>query len=250
MIIGNAFKEILKMAIIELGVDETVAVIKMNNGENRHNKNFSDAMNTMLDDVIKDASVTSIILTSTDEKSWSQGLDLEWMMKHVAEKNVDILRDFLMGMDSIFRKLLLYPVPVIAAINGHCFANGAILASSCDFRFMRTDRGFFCLPEVDLNIQFAPAMKTLLFHKYPHPKVNELMLTGRRATAPELESYQLIEKACPGAEETMKESMDFAKTLNKNRDTFAQMKQQINKDVVDVIDNVNPGYFETQFKNS
>lgn len=44
-----------------------------------------------------------------------------------------------------------YPVPVIAAINGHCFAGGFMLALCCDYRVM-TDgsrrRAWLCMNEV------------------------------------------------------------------------------------------------------
>lgn len=235
-----------KMAIIELAMDATVAVIKMNNGENRHHLDFAQTLNQVLETVLADETVTAVILTSTDEKNWSQGIDLEWMMKQIGEKNTEAIITFLLTMDKVFRSLLTFPVPVIAAINGHCFANAAILAAACDFRFMRSDRGFYCLPEVDINIQFAPAMKSMLFHKYSNPVVNDLMLTGKRMTAPELEKARVIEKACRDTAETMAEAMTFARMMVKRRDTFGKMKTQINQHVIHDIDTVNPDYFRNQ----
>jgi enoyl-CoA hydratase/carnithine racemase len=234
------------MAIIEMAMDETVAVIKMNNGENRHHLEFARAMHGMLETAIQDEAVTAIILTSTDEKNWSQGIDLEWMMGLMGENDTATVIEFMFAMDKVFRTLLTCPVPVIAAINGHCFANGAIMAAACDFRFMRSDRGYYCLPEVDINIQFAPAMTALFFHKYSKPVVNRLLLTGKRMTAPELEENNIIEKACSDTAETMEQAMTFAKMMQKRRDTYGKMKLQMNQTVIDVIDNVNPDYFKNQ----
>jgi enoyl-CoA hydratase/carnithine racemase len=160
------------MSVVEIEKDANVAVIKMTNGEKRHNKVFEESMSSALDQVAGDESIAAAVLTSTDAKNWSQGIDLEWLMQQIDEKNTDIIREFLHGMDQVFRKLLVLPVPVIAAINGHAYANGAILATHCDFRFMRSDRGFFCLPEVNLDIQFTPAMHRLFYHKYPSFVVN------------------------------------------------------------------------------
>ena len=236
------------MALFELEKDETIAIIKMNGGANKQNTDFMLGFNEILDKTIKDESVTAIVLTSTDEKNWSQGLDLDWLPKCISENRFDEIKTFMIGMDRIFGTLLTCPVPVIASITGHAFANGAVLATYCDFRFMRTDRGFFCFPEIDVDIQFTPGMIALFCHKYPHPFVDEMLLTGKRVTAPELEKKNVIMKACADSEETLKESIAFAKTLVKKRDTMAEMKRRLNLPVLKVMENENPEYFKGQFK--
>jgi len=234
------------MAIIEMAKEGTVAVIRMNNAENRHHLDFAQAMSSMLATVIEDEAVTAMVMTSTDEKNWSQGIDLEWMMGLMGEGNTGPIVEFLLTMDQVFKQLLTYPVPAIAAINGHCFANAAIMASAFDFRFMRSDRGFFCLPEVDINIQFAPAMKSLLWHKFDNSTVFNMMLTGQRLTAPEAEKRGVILKACGDAEDTLAQAMAFARSMTKQRSTFGRMKAQINRQVLEDIDTLNPDYFRNQ----
>lgn len=236
------------MAIVELAMEGTVAVIKMNNGENKHHLEFAQAMDEMLTKVIEDEAVTAMVMTSTDEKNWSQGIDLEWMMGLMAKNDTGPIIEFLFAMDKVFRQLLTYPVPAIAAINGHCYANAAIMAAAFDFRLMRSDRGFYCLPEVNIDIQFAPAMKTMLMHKYANPVIYNLMLTGQRLTAPEAEKAGIILKACADPEETFAEAMAFAQTMQKKRSTFGPMKKQINQHVIDDIDNINPQYWNRMRK--
>ena len=71
-------------------------------------------------------------------------------------------------------------MPTIAALQGHTFAAGALLALANDVRIMREDRGFFCLPEVDISIPFAPGMSALIQSKLSPDTAQEAMLTGRR----------------------------------------------------------------------
>jgi enoyl-CoA hydratase/carnithine racemase len=73
-------------------------------------------------------------------------------------QDLQSIKDFMYRMNEVFKTCLTFPMPVIAAINGHAFGNGAILSCACDFRFMRSDKGFFCFPEVDINIPFLPGM--------------------------------------------------------------------------------------------
>ena len=71
------------------------------------------------------------------------------------------------------------------------------MACAFDFRFMRTDRGYFCFPGVDLGIAILPGMDAILKKALPTPMVLEAELTGKRYTAAELEARQVVVKACP-----------------------------------------------------
>ena len=65
-------------------------------------------------------------------------------------------------MHTIYSRLLAFPMATVAAVQGHAFGAGAMLATSHDFRVMRADRGFYCLPEVSLNMPFTVGMSALL----------------------------------------------------------------------------------------
>ncbi|MCX5818716.1 MAG: enoyl-CoA hydratase/isomerase family protein, partial [Deltaproteobacteria bacterium] len=132
------------MSVIEWKKVETVGVITMNNGENRHNPDFIRALLTAFDEIEGDPGISSVIIASSDPKNWSQGIDLQWITGAMAKNDLQGMRDFMYGLNRIFKRILLYPMPVIAAINGHAFGDGTIMACACDFRFMKADRGFFC----------------------------------------------------------------------------------------------------------
>jgi enoyl-CoA hydratase/carnithine racemase len=55
-----------------------------------------------------------------------------------------------------------------------------MLALAHDFRVMRSDRGFFCFPEVDIRIPFTPGMAALIQAKLTPPAAVASMTTGRR----------------------------------------------------------------------
>lgn len=232
------------MAIIEWEKDDTVAVIRLNNGENRHNLAFAQTMNSILDQIIQDTTISAAIITSTDKKSWSLGIDVEWLGRQFQDQNLDTIRKFMYEMNEVFKNLLLIPIPVIAAISGHAFGNGAILSCACDFRFMKSDRGYFCFPEVDLGIPFLPGMIAFVRKALPEYKFNEMLLTGKRVDAEELAAHHIIEKACKDAEDVFNESMAFAKTFHKKRGIFAEHKNRKHQQIIQVIDSEDPNYIE------
>ncbi len=116
------------MSAIEWKKVETVGIITMNNGENRHNPDFIRAILAAFDEIEADLEISSVILASSDAKNWSQGIDLAWITGAMAKNDLQGIRDFMYGLNKIFTRILLYPMPVIAQINGHAFGNGAIVS--------------------------------------------------------------------------------------------------------------------------
>ena len=224
------------MAVIEWEKKESVAVINMCNGPNDQNLEFATQMNKCFDDILEDKEIYSIVLTSTDEKYFCQGIDVNWLGQKMNDKDFDSVKAFMYGMNTIFKRILFMPFPVIAAINGHAFGNGAMLACTCDFRFMTKDKGFFCFPEVDINIPFLPGMIEFVRKAIPEYKFNEMILSGKRVVAEELEESNVIVKACENKEELFKEAMAFASTFTKGRTIFGELKQRMHKNIIQVMD--------------
>ncbi len=239
------------MAIVEWTKDETVAIMTMNNGENRHNPDWTEAMLSTYEEIMADEEIKAIVLTSSDPKNFCLGVDLGWMMGVQQKEDFQGMSDWLIRNNEVFRTLLMSPVPTIAAITGHAFGNGAMLAGSCDFRFMRADRGYFCFPEVDLGIQFAPSMIEWMKRIMPYHLFIKMKWSGMKVGAKELEQHNVILKACDNPEETLKEAIAFGKTFNKSRNHLGEMKKRTYKHITDKMDtedlpylSYNPNYKE------
>ncbi|HPC03838.1 MAG TPA: enoyl-CoA hydratase/isomerase family protein [Syntrophales bacterium] len=235
------------MAVLEWKKEGTVAVLTMTNGENRHNLVFVGEMLEALDAIERDKETTSVVIVSGDAKNWSQGIDLAWLAGRKNKGDLDSIREFLYGMNRIFRRILLYPMPVIACINGHAAANGAILSCACDFRFMRGDRGFFFFPEVNINIPFFPGMLGFLRKAIPPYKFNEMALTGNRYGAADLAAHNVFVKVCNGEEELKAETMAFAASMQKGRGVFGEMKKRMHREIIETMDREDPKIIEPLF---
>ena len=184
------------------------------------------------------------MIASSDPKNWSQGIDLQWITETMAKNDLQAIRDFMYGLNKIFRRILLYPMPVIAAINGHTFGDGSIMACACDFRFMKADRGFFCFPEIDISIPFLPGMLAIVQKAIPYYKLEELVFSGKRTGAVELEAHHVIIKACENGEALMRETISFAKTFTKKRAIFGEMKKRLHSSIIEIMEKEDPAYIE------
>ena len=233
------------MAIVEWKKEGTVAVLTMNNGENRHNPDFTKAMLNAFDEIEKDESIFCVVINSSDKKNWSLGIDLEWAAKAMDPKESYKMKDFMYQLNKLFKRILLFPMPVIAAINGHAFGDGAIMSCACDFRYMKADRGYFCFPEIDISIPHLPGMMAIVKKAMPYYEVEELVFSGKHATAGELAANHAIRKACENQDALMKEVMDFAKTFAKKRPIFRETKKRLYKYIIGIMEKDDPEFIET-----
>jgi len=226
------------MSLVEWSVEGNVALLSMSNGENRLNIEFAEAMLQALDDIEKKTAASALVVTSRHEKIWSNGLDLEWLMPAIAS-NDPRLNDFYSLQDKVMKRILMYPMITVAALNGHTFAAGAILSCCFDFRFMRADRGFVCFPEVDINVPFLPYVPLLIKKTMPANMMVEAGLTGRRFTAAELEKCGYLVKAC-AIDSLVSEAVKFASSLNKGRSIVLAQKDMMFGEIVRLIDTNKP----------
>ncbi len=94
--------------------------------------------------------------------------------------NPDAAEANLAQVHALFARVLAFPAPMVAAVQGHAFAAGAMLTLAHDSMVMRSDRGYFCLPEVDLGIPFTAGMNALIRGRLSIATAHEAMTTARR----------------------------------------------------------------------
>jgi enoyl-CoA hydratase/carnithine racemase len=159
-------------------VDGT-GVVRIDRGVNAFDNVFVDELHAAFDLVAANEDAR-VLVTVGAEKHYSNGFDIDFLGT-LAGDELATFMDRTMGL---LTRLLTFPVPTVAALNGHAFGIGALLALAHDRRVMRPDRGWFCLPEIDLGMQFHPLMLALVTHRLAGPVVEEAILTGRRYDGP------------------------------------------------------------------
>ena len=153
---------------------DSVFVLDFGDTENRFHPDWIASVNTALDEVEKTAGPRALVTTATG-KFYSNGLDLEWVAAHPEQR-----REYRVAVQGLLARFLSLPVMTVTAIQGHAFGAGAMLTLAHDFRVMRADRGFWCLPEADIGMVFAPGMAALVQSRLTPQTAHEAMLTARR----------------------------------------------------------------------
>ena len=208
------------MADLDLSRDGDVFVLRMKSGENRFNPDFIGAMNAALDEVEASRGAAALVTTG-DGKFYSNGLDLDWL----AQQEHAASMEFLATVLALFARLVGFPLPTCAAMNGHTFAGGAMLAMAHDWRVMRADRGYFCLPELDLGMPLAHGMRSLLKEKLERRVFRDVILTGARLSAEQCLGLGVVDATAPEAEVVSQATERLRPLAAKSRDACKALKR-------------------------
>jgi len=185
---------------------DDVFVLDLGGDENRFTQDWMSSVSESLDEVDA-AEGPRALLTVASGKIWSNGLDLDWLTA-----NLDKAGDYVGQVHGLFVRMLSTRVPTIAVLQGHTFAAGALLALAQDVRIMRADRGFFCLPEVDISIPFSPGMSAMIQARLTPNTAHEAMCTGRRYGGTEALEAGIVSQALP-LEELLPAAIELAHAL-------------------------------------
>jgi Delta3-Delta2-enoyl-CoA isomerase len=176
--------------MIDVDTAGDVAVVTMQAGENRFNADFVRSLQGALDEVTERR--LPLVLTGSG-KFFSNGLDLEWLTTAGSTAGGAMFS----RLHGVLAKLLTFPAATAAAINGHAFGAGAMLAAAADSRVMREDRGFLCFPEVDLGLPMSPQFSALCRAKFPRSSLLRAWVSGDRYAAPEAIELGFVDDAAP-----------------------------------------------------
>ena len=157
------------------GGDGTVYVLSLGDDENATGPSWLDEVNALLDEVEAADGPRGLVTFGRGPKHYSNGLDTAWMGAHPAETAAYVMR-----VQALLARLLVFPAPTVAAVNGHAFGAGAFLTIAHDHAVMREDRGFLCWPEVHLGMPFTVGLITMVRDLLPTRTAHEAVVTGRR----------------------------------------------------------------------
>ena len=207
--------------------DGDVHTVRLCDGENRIDLGFVAELSTVLDAVEASSHGPCALVLTGEGKFFSNGLDVDRLMALPADELARFGREFSQQL----ARLVCLPVPTVAALNGHAFAGGAVLALAFDYRFMREDRGWICLSEVDVGVPIDPGMMALVRAKLPAAIAARSVLEGHRFAAPEAVASGWADALAPEHSLLEVATEQAARLAQKERTIFATLKRRLWHDV-------------------
>lgn len=208
--------------MIDIKINDGIAVMTMSHGKaNALDIEFCDALAARFTEM-RQSDARAVVITGQG-RIFSAGVDL----KRLSEGGAAYIRQFLPALHRLYEAVFFHPKPVIAAINGHAIAGGAVLACCADRRVMARNSGRIGVTEILVGVPFPALAFEIVRLAVPPRYVPEFALTGATyATDAALQRGWIDEVAEPG--ELLEDALAVALELAVlSPPAFAQTKLQI-----------------------
>jgi enoyl-CoA hydratase len=169
---------------------DEIAVLRMAHGKvSALDPVFCEAMTAAIEDLEREP-VGAVILTGTGS-AFSAGVDLHQLLSG----GVEYVRHFLPLMETFFRALLVFPKPLVAAINGHAIAGGCIMAAAADHRVMAKGPGRIGVPELLVGVPFPRLPIEIIAARVSPAVLRQLVYFGKTLHADEAVTVGFVDEA-------------------------------------------------------
>ena len=162
---------------------------------NALNKTVMSELDEVMDEVYKNSSISSVILTGSGQKAFVAGADISEFLGLKVSEGVEMARKG----QNIFFKIENSPKPVVAAVNGFALGGGCELAMACHFR-IASDNAKFGQPEVNLGLIPGYGGTQRLVQLIGKGRALEFLMTGNMIDAQTALLYGLVNYVVPAAE--------------------------------------------------
>ena len=215
--------------MIDLEREGDVFTLTMDAGENRWNTTFVRDIAKALDEVEASTGAAALVTASANEKFFSNGLDLDWVAApadHPEGGDRAVFGDEFMAL---MGRIITFPMPTVAAVNGHAFGAGFMSALCHDQRIMRSDRGFICANEMQLGLTIPLPELALFRHKLPMNVFFETVQLARRWTGPDALAAGIVQQIADSdtlRDTAFKRAAELA-PLGANRELYSSQKEKL-----------------------
>jgi enoyl-CoA hydratase len=136
----------------------------------------------------------ALVLTGTGS-IFSAGVDLV----RLCDEGVPYVREFLPALDAVLERLWSLEKPVVAAVNGHAIAGGAILALACDLRVLARGTARFGAPELVVGVPFPQLALEIVRAAVAPACLEEVVTLGRLFDPESCLAKGLVHELCEPA---------------------------------------------------
>jgi E-phenylitaconyl-CoA hydratase len=208
---------------VRVEVEERVCTITIDRPE-KHNA-MDAAHYAMLSEawirVRDDPEILAAIITGAGDRTFTAGADLKDLERVLSS----VSEYWLTQKDQLLNRGLQIWKPVIAAINGDCFAGGMTLMMATDIR-IAVSEATFGITEVKRGLLAANGGTQRPLKQIPYAIAMEMLLTGDAISAQEALRWGLV-NAVVQRDELLRTAHDYARRILRNGPLAVQATKEL-----------------------
>jgi enoyl-CoA hydratase/carnithine racemase len=159
--------------MIDIKCQDGIAVMTLTHGKaNALDTEFCEAMAARFH-ALKSSDAKAVVLTGQGN-IFCAGVNLI----RLSEGGEGYTRQFLPALHKLYETIFFHPKPVVAAVNGHAVAGGAVLACCADRRFMARGSGRIGVTELLVGVPFPALAFEIVRFAVPPRYLPEFTLGG------------------------------------------------------------------------
>jgi enoyl-CoA hydratase len=174
--------------VIRLEDREGITVLRLEHGKaNALDVELCEALAVSLSRLGSEDASGATVVTGTGN-IFSAGVDLFRLL----EGGEAYVAGFLRALVDLIDALRSFPKPLIAAINGHAIAGGAVIAFACDYRIMAAGDGTIGVPELRVGVPFPSSALEIVRAAVPRAYLGDVVLRGSLSGSREALAHGLV----------------------------------------------------------
>ena len=208
---------------VEVVHQGAVAVLTINNPPaNSISQGVLTGLRQALDAFEGNGRTRAVVVTGAGERMFSAGADINLLRGDSPDERQAAL---LAGAE-LFDRIEIYPMPVIAAINGFCLGGGNELALACDIR-IAAQRASFGQPEINLGVSPGWGGTQRLTRVIGKTRALPLLLGGGMMKAQDALAAGLVTEVVPDDEVVTRAVAIAAELAKKAPLVIAEIKRRV-----------------------
>ncbi len=177
-------------------------------------------------DRLREAAGAPVLLIG-DGGAFSAGLNL----KEVASLDPAGMKRFLALLEDLVLDLFTYPGPLVACVNGHAIAGGAVVTLCADHRVATSDpKARIGLNEVAIGVRYPPRVMALVRDRVPKWSLSRVLLGAGLHSPQTAQTLGMVDELADDPERLARERLEALAAHP--RDAYAAAKREIRDGVL------------------
>lgn len=191
--------------MVKAKIENDIALITFDDG--KANVLNESSLGHLKEALMESQQARALVLAGAG-KCFSAGLDLKRLPTLDKDELVGLLEQF----SEVLQLLLRFPCPVVAAVNGHAIAGGAVISLCCDVAIGAENELKIGLSEVAVGMPLPSLVVELARNRLSPKKLTEALLFGKLYDWKEAQEVGYLHQSVP-AESLLDLSLSVAEQL-------------------------------------